>query len=258
MILIETIIRVALFREMFHKGLSSNDVLSDDVSNYLVLVYAALAYTVLMAVLGVSFNFLFNFGGLISILLSFIVLFYLKIEKDKTKLRKRLSLLGLFGLLNGASIGPLIRQALSFSNGEQLVFLSLLCTLIMFISFTLSAKYARRRKYLYLGGFLGSALNMMAMLTLVSIFVPSMSFMFIRIYFGLLLFSGFIIYDTQIIIEQAHEGNRDVCDHAMTLFLDFINLFIRVLIIIMRKGERRQNDSILPRFRKSGGDVFDL
>jgi FtsH-binding integral membrane protein len=128
----------------------------------------------------------------------------------------------------------------------------------MFISFTLSAKYARRRKYLYLGGFLGSALNMMAMLTLVSIFVPSMSFMFIRIYFGLLLFSGFIIYDTQIIIEQAHEGNRDVCDHAMTLFLDFLNLFIRVLIIIMRKGERRQNDSILPRFRKSGGDVFDL
>lgn len=244
---------------MNSKGGASNDI-SDDVQNYLVLVYLALSMTVLSAILGVSVNIFFNFGGLISIILSFVLLFYLKCDKDKTNLKRRLIILSLFGFFNGSSIGPLIRQALSFSNGEQIVFVSLLCTMIIFISFTISAKLAKRRSYIFLGGFLGSALNMMALLTLVSIFVPSLSFLFVRIYFGLLLFSGFVIYDTQMIIEQAHEGHRDVADHAITLFLDFINIFIRVLIIIMRKGERRGDNtgSILPRFRKNGGDPFDL
>ena len=85
-----------------------------------------------------------------------------------------------------------------------------------------------------------------------------------RIYGGLLLFSGFVIYDTQIIIEQAHEGNRDFISHALSLFLDFVNIFIRVLIIIMKKGQRGGRDdrdgssSLLPRFRKHGSDAFDL
>lgn len=247
---------------LFSKGISNNNELSEDVKNHLVQVYLSLTLTIFTAIIGILINLLLNFGGIFPLLLSFGLLFYLKLDQDKsnTALKRRLSILGLFGFLNGSSIGPLIRQALLIENGELLVFISLLCTMAIFISFTLSAKYSKRRSFLYLGAFLGSALNMMGVLTLVSIFVPSLSFMFVRIYGGLLLFSGFVIYDTQIIIEQAFEGNRDVVGHALCLFLDFVNIFIRVLIILTRKGERRDNGggSILPRFRKSGGDVFDL
>jgi FtsH-binding integral membrane protein len=243
---------------LFTKGFNNNE-LNEDVQIHLVKVYMSLALTILTAIIGVAANIILQFGGIFAILLSFGLLFYLKLDQDKTNLKRRLCILGLFGFLNGSSIGPLIRQALLFQNGELIVFVSLLCTMAIFISFTLSAKMAKRRSYLFLGGLLGSALNMLAMLTLISIFVPSLSFMFMRIYGGLLLFSGFVIYDTQIIIEQAYEGNRDVIGHALSLFLDFVNIFIRVLIIVMRKGERRNdNSTILPRFRKSGGDVFDL
>jgi len=40
------------------------------------------------------------------------------------------------------------------------------------------------------------------MLTLISIFIPSLSFIIIKLYGGLLLFSCFVIYDTQVITEQ--------------------------------------------------------
>ena len=243
----------------------SNSDISEDVQAHLLKVYLTLSLTVLTSILGVLINYIVNIGGIITILISFVLIFCLKFDRhniDNSNVTRRLGILASFGLFQGFSIGPLINQALTYSNGDFIVFISLLCTLVVFISFTLSAKYARRRSYLYLGGFLGSALNMLALLTLVSIFVPSLSFTVVRIYGGLLLFSGFVIYDTQVIIEQAHEGNRDFISHALSLFLDFLNIFIRVLIIMMRKGQRGRDDrgggSLLPRFRKNGGDAFDL
>ena len=160
-----------------------NNDINEDVQNHLYKVYLTLSLTIFSGILGVLINYIINIGGIITMLISFVLLFYLKYNKndiDINNIIRRLSILGIFGLMQGLSIGPLVNQALTYNNGDFLVFISLVCTLLIFISFSLSAKYAKRRSYLFLGGFLGSALNMLALLTLVSIFVPSLSFMVIR------------------------------------------------------------------------------
>lgn len=45
---------------------------------------------------------------------------------------------------------------------------------------------------------------------------------------------GYIIFDTQDIIERAHNGDLDYVKHALTLFTDFIAVLVRILIIMVR------------------------
>ena len=55
----------------------------------------------------------------------------------------------------------------------------------------------------------------------------------LQLYFGLLVFVGYIVVDTQEIIEKAHFGDLDYVKHALTLFTDFAAVFVRILIIMV-------------------------
>lgn len=55
----------------------------------------------------------------------------------------------------------------------------------------------------------------------------------LQLYFGLLVFMGYIVVDTQEIIEKAHYGDLDYAKHALTLFTDFVAVFVRILIIMV-------------------------
>ncbi|KAF8379759.1 hypothetical protein HHK36_029208 [Tetracentron sinense] len=46
----------------------------------------------------------------------------------------------------------------------------------------------------------------------------------------LLVFVGYMVVDTQDIIEKAHLGDLDYVKHALTLFTDFATVFVRILI----------------------------
>lgn len=54
-----------------------------------------------------------------------------------------------------------------------------------------------------------------------------------QLYFGLLIFVGYMVVDTQDIIEKAHFGDLDYVKHALTLFTDFVAVFVRILIIMV-------------------------
>ena len=51
--------------------------------------------------------------------------------------------------------------------------------------------------------------------------------------FGLLIGCLYIIYDTQMIVERAENGDKDEISHAMILFVDLFELFIRILQILI-------------------------
>lgn len=47
------------------------------------------------------------------------------------------------------------------------------------------------------------------------------------------MFLGYMVVDTQEIIEKAHYGDLDYIKHALTLFTDFAAVFVRLLIIMV-------------------------
>lgn len=61
----------------------------------------------------------------------------------------------------------------------------------------------------------------------------------VLIWGGLAIHCAFIVYDTQMIAEKCRRGDKDYVLHTMELFLDFVNVF-RYLLIILK--ERSDND----------------
>ena len=65
----------------------------------------------------------------------------------------------------------------------------------------------------------------------------SLSLLQIQLYLGLVLFCGFVLFDTQLIIERFNNGDNDYIWHSVDLFIDFIAIFKRLLIILASKVE---------------------
>ena len=63
----------------------------------------------------------------------------------------------------------------------------------------------------------------------------SLSLLQIQLYLGLVLFCGFVLFDTQLIIERFNNGDNDYIWHSVDLFIDFIAIFKRLLIILASK-----------------------
>ncbi|KAH6919984.1 hypothetical protein HPB50_029028 [Hyalomma asiaticum] len=81
----------------------------------------------------------------------------------------------------------------------------------------------------------------MSLFSLVNLFMGSFFLFQTNLYLGVALFCGFVLYDTQIIIEKRKRGERDYIRHSVDLFLDFISIFRRLLIILTQK--KSENDS---------------
>jgi FtsH-binding integral membrane protein len=50
---------------------------------------------------------------------------------------------------------------------------------------------------------------------------------------GLFVACLYIIYDTQMIVEQSERGDRDVPSHTMKLFFDLFDLFIKIVRVLL-------------------------
>ena len=114
------------------------------------------------------------------------------------------------------------------------------CTTVIFASFSGSALLSQRRAYLYLGGILGSAVSMLLWSSLANLFLRSARLAMAEVYLGLLVFGAFILYDTQLMVERASQGDRDVIRHALELFIDAVAVFVRVALILMRNKQDRE------------------
>lgn len=108
-------------------------------------------------------------------------------------------------------------------------------TTIIFVSFSISSLLAERGRWLYLGGTLISLLNIMVLFSFVNLFLRWSLFYQAHLYIGLFLMCGFVIYDTQLIIEKFHIGSKDFILHSLDLFVDFIGIFRYLVIILTQK-----------------------
>jgi FtsH-binding integral membrane protein len=128
----------------------------------------------------------------------------------------------------GFLVGPALHIIMEFE--PQILVQALLYTSAAFTSFSLISLMSKRRSFLFLGGIIASLIQGMIIYRLVSWIFGYQAFSNLAyLMFGLLTACLYIIYDTQMIIERAELGDKDVITHAMTLFIDLFDLFIRIL-----------------------------
>jgi len=225
-------------RDVNWSALKQTSNLSPEIKEHLTNVYSLLAATILASAAGGIFYLKTMIGGGLTFLAGFLMILWLSIT-PKQEIQKRVGILLGFGFIQGLSIGPLLLHVLDID--PQIVTSAFLGTVCIFGCFSATAYYAERRSYLFLGGFLSSALTTMVILGFLNIFFSSLFMFNILLYGGLIVFSGFVIFDTQLIIEKAAMGNKDFVTDSLELFLDFINIFVRLLILLSKdkKKERR-------------------
>lgn len=142
----------------------------------------------------------------------------------------RSSLLLLFGFLQGIMVSPLIASVAAVDPAIPLK--AFLLTCVVFSCFSLSALLTTDRRFLYLYGILSTCLLGLCVLSIFNIFLQSPFIHNLWLYGGLVLFSLFVAVDTQIIIERALRGDSDSVHSALDLFLDALNIFVRIMIIL--------------------------
>merc|ERR1712079_786151 len=108
-------------------------------------------------------------------------------------------------------------------------------------------------KFLYMGGPLAMGFGVVFMSSIASAFLPpptalGASMMSIALYGGLVLFSGFILCDTQKIIHRAENHPNwgygvtkfDPINNSIGIYADTLNIFIRIAQILAMQGGRRK------------------
>ncbi|KAB5596003.1 Inhibitor of apoptosis-promoting Bax1 protein [Ceratobasidium theobromae] len=140
-------------------------------------------------------------------------------------------LLGSFTILESLSLGLIVSYYES-----KIVLQAMLITLGVFLGltlFTLQSKY----DFSGMGPFLFGGLLVLMMTGIVGMFVPfNQTIDLIYACGGCLIFSGYIVFDTFIITKRLSPDEFIL--GAVSLYLDFINLFINVLRVLNNLEER--------------------
>ncbi|KAF2282732.1 hypothetical protein P3X46_016474 [Hevea brasiliensis] len=212
--------------------------ISPVVQAHLKQVYLTLCCTLVASAAGAYLHILWNIGGLLTTFACLGCMAWL-LSVPPYEEQKRVALLMAAGLFEGASIGPLIDLAIKID--PSVLITAFVGTSVAFGCFSAAAMLARRREYLYIGGLLSSGLSILLWLQFASsIFGGSAAIFKFELYFGLLVFVGYVVVDTQDIIEKAHLGDLDYVKHALNLFTDFVAVFVRILVIMLKNSAERE------------------
>lgn len=106
-------------------------------------------------------------------------------------------------------------------------------------------------KFLYMGGPLAIGLGVVFVSSLASMWLPPTTALgaglaSMSLYGGLVLFSGFLLYDTQKLVRKAECYPQyamqpfDPINNAMSIFIDVLNIFVRLATILGGRGGNKK------------------
>ena len=150
-----------------------------------------------------------------------------------------------FNLSQAAILSPL------FFMHPALLARAGLYTVAMMGSIAFVGATARQEKYLYLGGPLLAGVAIVAVSGFAPLVLPATAVRTLmwseRIWLwgGLAVFGGFTLYDVQKVLYHARLAERgvvrkDVVNESVSLELDFINIFVRMVQILGMRGNNRK------------------
>ncbi len=170
------------------------------------------------------------FWGLV--ILEFILLFGVMAAKKKEGLN--LILLFAFTFISGLTLTPMLSAYLMMPGGASIITEAFILTTVAFGGLSVFAMNTTR-DFSAMGKMLFIALIVIIVAGIINIFIGSSLLQLGIASVGAILFSAFILYDTQRIIR----GNVETpVEAAVSLYLDFLNLFISLLQILGIFGNR--------------------
>ncbi|WLR42747.1 Bax inhibitor-1/YccA family protein [Bacillus carboniphilus] len=141
-----------------------------------------------------------------------------------------LPFLFIFTFLMGLSIYPTVGYYLS-TVGANVVLTAFGVTAFVFGSLFIYA-YTTKRDFSFLGGMLFIGLISLIVLSIIGVFfIKSETFHLAMAWVGVLLFSGYVLYDVSMMKNHLVD-EKDVPAAVLNLYIDFINLFLDILRII--------------------------
>ncbi|MGG7073659.1 Bax inhibitor-1/YccA family protein [Campylobacter sp. 9BO] len=166
----------------------------------------------------------FMLWGLVIVELA--LLFGLMAAKRKAGLN--LVLLFAFTFISGLTLTPLLSAILSMPSGASIVAQAFTLTAVAFGGLSIFAMNTKR-DFTTMGKMLFIALIIVIVASIINIFMHSPIMQLVISSVAAILFSAYILYDTQNIIRGNYETP---VEGAVALYLDFVNLFTSLLQIL--------------------------
>jgi len=226
--------------DRFARNLSNH--IEAPVRYHLAKVYTCLCATTVAAAGGalIHLNGIWE-SGLMSALLSIGLILALTFTPDNGKnFYPRLAMLLGIGAATGHSMGLLLEFAIWLN--PQIIVTALAGTTMVFVSLSIASLFARRGQYLFLGGTLMTVLSTMLLFSFSNLLFRSKFINDVNLYLGLVVMCGFVLYDTQAIMEKCRMGQKDPIQHSLDLFYDVVNIFRKLVVILMQKETRQERN----------------
>ncbi|OLQ59271.1 hypothetical protein BHU50_07775 [Helicobacter pylori] len=213
-----------------HNAYAENSLLHEsELVSFVKTTYKFFAGSLLLATIGALLG-LMNFQAVVQYKWVFFIaeiaaLFGLMFSKSKPGLN--LFMLFAFTSLSGVTLVPLLGMVIA-KAGLGAVWQALGMTTIVF---GLMSVYALKTKndLANMGKMLFIALIVVVVCSLINLFLGSPMFQVVIAGASTILFSLYIAYDTQNIVKGMYDSPIDA---AVSLYLDFLNVFISILQII--------------------------
>ncbi len=180
-------------------------------------------------------SFIYMANTFIGILMIGLLIMALFARKSIIPRRFSMNFVYLFTFIDGILMSPIIRYYVG-SMGTDMVISILLATAAIFGGLAFVANRDESGKFLRLGPSLFIGLIVLLIMSVINIFISGSMYNIIISIFGIVIFSGYILYDVSLIKSEIEYGGindrDDLSIHVLNLYLDFINIFLDLLRLV--------------------------
>lgn len=180
-------------------------------------------------------SFIYMANTLVVILMIGLLIMALFSRKSIIPRRFSMNFVYLFTFIDGILMSPIIRYYVG-SMGTDMVISILLAISAIFGGLAFVANRSESGKFLRFGPSLFIALIVLLIMSVINIFISGSMYNIIISIFGIVIFSGYILYDVSLIKAEIEYGGindrDDLSIHVLNLYLDFINIFLDLLRLV--------------------------
>lgn len=216
--------------------------MSDLTNNPMGLIFKHLAISILFMFIGFLVGQLFIPPSMVfyanivfAILMIAFLIMALLSRNNIIPRRFSMNFVYLFTFIDGVLIYPLLQYYLQ-DLGTNLFISIVVSTTVLF---AILAKLAGKKEaghYIKFGNVLSASLIGLLIASVINFFIGGEIFNLVISVIGVLIFSGYVLYDVSLIKYEIEQGllvdRDDLSIHVLNLYLDFINILLDLLEIV--------------------------